>query len=204
MDPTAQNPTVPNQVPPEVNSVSPNPVVVEPVAPPAESVINNPIPNVVQNPTVQPVSQTEQIPSPTVGTTNVVYASFGKRFLALIIDTLILELISFVVSMFLGKTSSNGFSLTGAPAYFVYFLYDVFNIFLIVKFGKTLGKMAMKIKIVDVNTNNIPSIGNVILREVIGKFLSSIALSLGYLWMLWDPKKQTWHDKIAKTVVIKE
>ncbi len=204
MDPTAQNPTVPNQVSPEVNPVLPNPVVVEPIIPPAQPVVNNPTSNVAQSPTVQPVSQTEQIPSPTVGTTNVVYTSFGRRFLALIIDSLVLGTISFIISIFLGRASSNGFSLTGAPAYFVYFLYDVFNIFLIVKFGKTLGKMAMKIKIVDVNTNNIPSIGNVILREVIGKFLSSIALSLGYLWMLWDPKKQTWHDKIAKTVVVKE
>ncbi len=27
-------------------------------------------------------------------------------------------------------------------------------------------------------------------------------LLLGYLWMLWDPEKQTWHDKLATTVVV--
>jgi uncharacterized RDD family membrane protein YckC len=42
-----------------------------------------------------------------------------------------------------------------------------------------------------------------ILREVVGKFISSLILLLGYFWMLWDPKKQTWHDKIAKSVVVK-
>ena len=26
---------------------------------------------------------------------------------------------------------------------------------------------------------------------------------LGYLWMLWDKRNQTWHDKIARTVVVK-
>lgn len=34
-------------------------------------------------------------------------------------------------------------------------------------------------------------------------YVSQIALFLGYLWMLWDPKKQTWHDKVAKSVVVK-
>jgi uncharacterized RDD family membrane protein YckC len=25
---------------------------------------------------------------------------------------------------------------------------------------------------------------------------------LGYLWMLWDDKNQTWHDKVVNSVVI--
>jgi uncharacterized RDD family membrane protein YckC len=28
-------------------------------------------------------------------------------------------------------------------------------------------------------------------------------LGLGYLWAFWDPKKQTWHDMAAGTVVVK-
>jgi hypothetical protein len=26
---------------------------------------------------------------------------------------------------------------------------------------------------------------------------------LGYLWMLWDDQKQTWHDKIVDSAVIR-
>ena len=33
--------------------------------------------------------------------------------------------------------------------------------------------------------------------------LSQIFCYLGYLWMLWDKRNQTWHDKIAGTVVVK-
>jgi uncharacterized RDD family membrane protein YckC len=33
--------------------------------------------------------------------------------------------------------------------------------------------------------------------------ISSNILYLGFLWMLWDGDRQTWHDKIAGTVVIK-
>jgi uncharacterized RDD family membrane protein YckC len=32
--------------------------------------------------------------------------------------------------------------------------------------------------------------------------VSAIVFLLGYLWMLWDPEKQTWHDKAAGSVVV--
>ena len=32
---------------------------------------------------------------------------------------------------------------------------------------------------------------------------SSSLCYLGYLWMLWDKDKQTWHDKIVSTVVVR-
>ena len=33
--------------------------------------------------------------------------------------------------------------------------------------------------------------------------LSLLPLGLGYLWMLWDPQQQTWHDKICGTMVVR-
>jgi uncharacterized RDD family membrane protein YckC len=30
-----------------------------------------------------------------------------------------------------------------------------------------------------------------------------MALYLGLLWVLWDPQKQGWHDKMAGTVVVR-
>ena len=35
-----------------------------------------------------------------------------------------------------------------------------------------------------------------------GRILSTIPLLLGYFWMLWDSEKQTWHDKLAGSVVV--
>jgi uncharacterized RDD family membrane protein YckC len=36
----------------------------------------------------------------------------------------------------------------------------------------------------------------------IGRFVSVIVFLLGYLWMLWDTERQTWHDKFANAVVV--
>lgn len=38
----------------------------------------------------------------------------------------------------------------------------------------------------------------------LGYFLSALPLGLGFLWILWDRKCQGWHDKLARTVVIRE
>ncbi|MBI4337857.1 MAG: RDD family protein [Chloroflexi bacterium] len=68
--------------------------------------------------------------------------------------------------------------------------------------GQTLGKMALGIKVVD-ERGQVPGVGRAALREVIGKFLSALALGLGFLWIAWDGKKQGWHDKIATTFVVR-
>ena len=67
--------------------------------------------------------------------------------------------------------------------------------------GATLGKMALKIKIVSTDGSPI-SYGAAFLRYI-GTIISGIPFSLGYLWMLWDDKSQTWHDKIASTCVVR-
>lgn len=40
------------------------------------------------------------------------------------------------------------------------------------------------------------------LRHLVGYPLSTMAFFLGFLWMLWDPRQQGWHDKIARTIVV--
>jgi len=40
------------------------------------------------------------------------------------------------------------------------------------------------------------------MRHLIGYPLSTVAFFLGFLWMLWDPRQQGWHDKLAGTIVV--
>ena len=69
--------------------------------------------------------------------------------------------------------------------------------------GQTVGKKLCGIVVVDADSLQ-PGVG---VPRGIGRFfarwLSAIACLLGYFWMLWDPQKQTWHDKMARTKVIK-
>jgi uncharacterized RDD family membrane protein YckC len=38
---------------------------------------------------------------------------------------------------------------------------------------------------------------------MLGSLVSGWVFYLGYLWMLWDSEKQTWHDKMVSSVVIR-
>jgi uncharacterized RDD family membrane protein YckC len=69
--------------------------------------------------------------------------------------------------------------------------------------GQTLGKRIVGIRVVDANGGQ-PGIG---FGRGVGRYfariLSAIPLLLGYFWMLWDDRKQTWHDKLPSTLVVK-
>lgn len=153
--------------------------------------------------------------TPPLQTIAVSYAGFWVRFAAAFIDGLIIILINFAISFFIGfvvgffdglnhirfvqtpflKQLVTAVSYAASIFYYVYFIGSR---------GQTFGKQLMKIKVVSMSsTSNPPGYFPAFLREIVGKFISFIVILLGFFWMLWDPKKQTWHDKIAGTVVIK-
>jgi uncharacterized RDD family membrane protein YckC len=66
----------------------------------------------------------------------------------------------------------------------------------------TPGKMAYGLRIVDARTGEPPSIGQNILRYI-SYYPSIIVFGLGFIWVAFDRRKQAWHDRIAKTVVIR-
>ena len=78
----------------------------------------------------------------------------------------------------------------------------LYDIVFIKKYNATPGKMIMGIKVVKVDKSKI-TWGDAILRWFIYKLGSGWwVLFLGALWVIWDKKKQGWHDKAAKTIVI--
>lgn len=66
----------------------------------------------------------------------------------------------------------------------------------------TPGKMAISARIVDAGTGGPPSTAQLVVRYL-GYFVSTIPLCLGLLWVAFDPRKQGWHDKLARTVVVR-
>jgi uncharacterized RDD family membrane protein YckC len=66
--------------------------------------------------------------------------------------------------------------------------------------GQTVGKTLLGVKVVT-KDGSYPSGGKAFLRYI-GYFVSGIVLSIGFLWVAFDRKRQGWHDKIAGTYVI--
>jgi uncharacterized RDD family membrane protein YckC len=68
--------------------------------------------------------------------------------------------------------------------------------------GATPGKRALGIEVVRQETGLPIGFGRAVGR-LFARMLSGQVLYLGYLWMLWDDNKQTWHDKIVGSIVVK-
>jgi uncharacterized RDD family membrane protein YckC len=99
-------------------------------------------------------------------------AGFWRRFFAVLID----HIFSFGIFIFLYET------------------------ILISQWGGyTIGKKIMGIRVVAVDGKPIGLVEAFV--RSISKILSYF-LFIGFLWMLWDEKSQTWHDKIAETFVV--
>lgn len=140
------------------------------------------------------------------------YAEYGQRVRAAIIDSVLLYIIAgiliFGFSLFAFRTA-------GSP------LAGVFNFFAVVvayvgptlyyavcyaEGGQTLGKMSGNIA-VRRDGDEDSSLGYVrsVIRALVPPYLWVLLIVPGLLdvlWPLWDPKKQTLHDKLVGSVVI--
>ncbi len=166
---------------------------------------STPVQTVTTSPSSPPVSSSPQL-NPQVN--YLPYASFLRRLVAYIVDLLIVTLIMMVLDTALSLLirtfeASRFMSFAGIlTQLFFYPIWAIYSVYFIGGSGQTPGKKLLRIKVVQVGTVNRPGYFKAFLRETVGKALSSI-LYLGYLWMLWDDKKQCWHDKIAGTIVLK-
>jgi uncharacterized RDD family membrane protein YckC len=71
------------------------------------------------------------------------------------------------------------------------------------KTGQTPGKRICGIRVLRELDGSALGFGRAFGRRL-AHFLDSLVCGLGYLWPLWDQKNQTWADKIAGSVVIKD
>jgi uncharacterized RDD family membrane protein YckC len=135
------------------------------------------------------------------------YVGFWSRFLAFLIDSLVLTvvLVPLMIAIYGRQYFSLERQLSGqaggvwdwvvnlalAAATIVFWRYR----------GATPGKMAISAKIVDAKSGGVPSTGALILR-FFAYIVSMLPLGLGFLWIAFDRRKQGFHDKIAGTAVI--
>jgi uncharacterized RDD family membrane protein YckC len=121
-------------------------------------------------------------------------AGWWRRFFSALIDGILLAIVQTILRTLIGEVSGVGLGLLIDLAYFTYFHGST---------GQTPGDMALSIKVVDLRDGTgLPiGYGRAFIRWL-GSILSAIPLFLGYFWMLWDREKQTWHDKIAGSVVV--
>jgi uncharacterized RDD family membrane protein YckC len=150
-----------------------------------------------------------------------VYANFGQRLVAYIIDALILVLFTVPawIVLFAGpKGDIRSCTINGEdrlcryPSGGTVAVAVILGIAAIVGFlvlyskkagaGQSWGLKAMNLRLVDQRTGAPIGTGRAIGR-FFARYLSAVVCYLGFLWMLWDKDHQTWHDKLVQSVVVR-
>lgn len=132
-------------------------------------------------------------------------AGFGLRYGAWMFDFLI-TLIAIMVFTFV-VTAASKRSVVGSNTDLLIvagltLLLFVLNFVVLAGIGgQTAGMRILGIYIARVDGKPF-TMKQALLRHMIGYPLSTAALFLGFLWMLWDPRQQGWHDKLARTIVV--
>jgi uncharacterized RDD family membrane protein YckC len=126
-------------------------------------------------------------PGATTGPDPTALAGFWIRFLGVVVDAIVLSLL-------VGWTRNQAISFVVSAAYFTY-LHAT-------PAGQTVGNRVCGIRVVDVRGGGNLDYGRALIRFLMS-YVSGVVIALGYLWMLWDPLRQTWHDKVANSVVVK-
>ncbi|RPH49921.1 MAG: RDD family protein [Desulfobacteraceae bacterium] len=133
------------------------------------------------------------------------YVGFWLRLIATIIDVIIITAIILPLLLAIyGKSYFDPGELIKGPSDFLisYVLPAVAVIILWRYKAATPGKMLISARIVDAKTFDRPVTGRLIIRYF-AYILSAIPFCIGFIWIAFDKKKQSWHDKLAGTVVVR-
>ena len=151
------------------------------------------------------------------------YAGFVSRFLAILVDILLVIAIMVVIGLVsqlilsffrldtlfataldnISRTSGLGQALLRGVAalgsfYFIFYLY--YALLHAAAAGVTIGKALIGLRVV--RMDGLPLTFGRSSRRYVAFLLSALPLFLGLLWVIIDDRRQGWHDKLSNTCVI--
>jgi uncharacterized RDD family membrane protein YckC len=110
----------------------------------------------------------------------------------------LIDIVPYIIIVFIGEA-------IGHAIYFLFLLigiaYLVYNRWYLGGQGQTIGKKALGMMMVSEQTGQPIGMLMAFLRDIC-HIVDSIICYVGYLFPLWDSKRQTLADKIMKTVVV--
>ena len=135
---------------------------------------------------------------------NITLAPLQKRGLAYIIDEILISvLFMFIYLDQIPHNVSTEEMIDAINSMFGYVvvLKVAYQTFFIWMYGATLGRIAMKIRVISTDDLENPSLLLALSRSAF-RIISESIFYLGFIWAYLNPKRETWHDKVANTLVV--
>lgn len=131
-------------------------------------------------------------------------ADIKKRGIAFFIDEVLLSLILLIVlwdAFVQATTMEQIINVTNAFILEYMAMKIIYQTFFVMQYGATLGKILMKIQVIDLRSLSHPTLP-VAFNRATFRIISEMVFYLGFLWGSFDSLRRTWHDKTARTLVV--
>ncbi len=131
-------------------------------------------------------------------------ASIQKRAMAFFIDEMLLSFLLIIAlwgSFSEAKNVEEMINLTNVYILEYMAMKIFYQAFFVMQYGATIGKLVMKIRVIEIRTGANPNVISALNRAIF-RIISEMLFYLGFLWGMLDPARQTWHDKTARTLVV--
>lgn len=135
---------------------------------------------------------------------NITLAPLKKRALAYLIDEILVSLLFifiYVDQIPDNATTEETITIINSLVFYVMVLKVVYQTFFVWMYGATLGRIAMKIRVISLGDLENPSLLFSLSRASF-RIISESIFYLGFLWAVLNPKRETWHDKVSNTLVV--
>ena len=135
---------------------------------------------------------------------NITLAPLKKRALAYLIDEILVSLLFifiYIDQIPENATTEETITIINSLVFYVMVLKVVYQTFFVWMYGATLGRIAMKIRVISLGDLENPSLLFSLSRASF-RIISESIFYLGFLWAVLNPKRETWHDKVSNTLVV--
>ncbi|WP_354597852.1 RDD family protein [Streptomyces sp. JL1001] len=129
-------------------------------------------------------------------------AHWGLRAGGMIIDGLVIGVPYLVLGGIGGAMGDSGGAVFALIGFVALIGLAIWQLYQEGTTGQTIGKKAVGIRLLREADGRPLGFGMAFVRRL-AHFLDSIACYIGWLWPLWDEKKQTFADKVCSSVVVK-
>ena len=145
----------------------------------------------------------------TAGPPREALADFWRRLAAAFLDWILVGIVAAAIGDLFGVEAPVPPSAVGdrvqfqpTPGPFVLAALVYFTYFHATSAGQSIGNRILGIRALDADTGRPLPYARAFARALMSN-LSALPCFLGFFWMLWEPRKRTWHDIVANSLVVR-
>ncbi len=136
---------------------------------------------------------------------NLELATTRARMLAFVIDDFLITFI--IIAIYWSNITASGNDLVSILIVMNEFVWQIlilkfiYQSFFVWYYGATIGKIITKIRIIDYNDLGSVSLSNSLVRSML-RIISEMFFYIGFIFAFFTEGRQTFHDKLARTLVV--